>query len=125
MTYTVEQIRAAVEDNSDTNLDEFKTNGRKVSWSNELVYDYPITDWYEVGESDGRIVIDGEAVDYTVVESDLGGEGHGEHVFFVFRIGNQLFRKEGYYASHYGTDWDGPLDEVEVYEKTVMDYRPI
>lgn len=31
----------------------------------------------------------------------------GEDVWYVFKIGDQLFRKEGAYASHYGTDWDG------------------
>jgi len=42
----------------------------------------------------------------------------------VIRIGDQLFRKEGYYASHYGYDWDGTFEEVEAKPKTITVYEP-
>jgi hypothetical protein len=41
----------------------------------------------------------------------------------VIRVGTQLFRKNGYYASHYGTDWDGSVDEVVSSEKVITVYK--
>lgn len=57
--------------------------------------------------------------------ADEGGEGQGDHIEFVFRVEDtgQLFKKEGYYASHYGTDWDGPFREVHAVERTVTFYE--
>lgn len=59
------------------------------------------------------------------VEGYTGGEGGGSDAYVVFKLGDRYFKKEGYYASHYGTDWDGRLYEVEPYEKTVTFYRPV
>lgn len=72
-----------------------------------------------------NLTVNGGTYPLSVVEADTGGEGHGEYVFIVVKVGDQLFRKEGYYASHYGTDWDGRFEEVEAYEKTVTDYRKV
>ena len=85
-------------------------------------------DWNEVDYQDEKynvLILRGEKVPFEVTESDTGGEGHGEYVFIVIKVGDQLFRKEGYYASHYGTDWDGDFEEVETYEKTVTAYRAV
>ena len=60
-----------------------------------------------------------------VVEYDGGGEGHGEYIYLVFKIGDRYFRKTGYYASFDGSNWDGSLEEVEPFEKTVTDYRRV
>lgn len=104
------------------------------AWSRERYSEYSksyYTEDWDWGEAeyaykDGiNIEIDGVWVPVTVVEADTGGEGHGEHVFVVIKVGNQYFKKDGYYASHYGTDWDGSFAEVEPYEKTVTDYRVI
>lgn len=70
-----------------------------------------------------HIEVRGEQVPVEFVASDTGGEGHGESVWVVVKIGDQLFRKPGYYASHYGTDWDGTLEEVQVVERTVTFYE--
>lgn len=61
---------------------------------------------------------------------NIGGEGEGDYAALIFTVtdatGNtRLFRKEGYYASFHGTDWDGTFAEVEAYDKTVTDYREI
>jgi hypothetical protein len=57
--------------------------------------------------------------------AEEGGEGQGEDIWFVFRVVDtgQLFKKSGYYASHYGTDWDGPLEEVHAVERMVTFYE--
>lgn len=82
-------------------------------------------DWILRDGTRETLTVNGEKYDLELVEADTGGEGHGEYVFVVVKVGDQLFRKEGYYASHYGTDWDGDFEEVEAYEKTVTDYRAV
>jgi hypothetical protein len=56
------------------------------------------------------------------IDSD-GGEGQGEVIYFVLKISDgdtvRYFRKDGYYASHYGTDWDGSFAEVSAVQRTV------
>jgi hypothetical protein len=57
-----------------------------------------------------------------VIDSD-GGEGQGEVIYFVMKISDgdtvRHFRKDGFYASHYGTDWDGSFSEVSAVQRTV------
>jgi len=56
------------------------------------------------------------------IDSD-GGEGQGETIYFVLKISDgdtvRYFRKDGFYASHYGTDWDGTFAEVSAVQRTV------
>lgn len=54
-----------------------------------------------------------------------GGEGEGDSAWVVFKVGDQLFEKVGYYASYDGFDWSvySGLTEVEAYEKTIIAYR--
>ena len=59
------------------------------------------------------------------VVDETGGMDAGSDASVVIRVGDQLFRKQGYYQSHYGYDWDGDFSEVEPYARTVTDYRPI
>lgn len=80
-------------------------------------------DWYEM-EDATEVTLRGEKVPVTNVES-FGGEGQGDDKWFVVKIGDQLFRKSGYYASHYGTDWDGAFEEVHPVEKVVTVYEPV
>lgn len=61
------------------------------------------------------------------VEGYEGGEGGGEDAYQVVKLvaedgSERFFRKEGYYASHYGCDWDGDLYEVVPYDKVVTFY---
>lgn len=77
-------------------------------------------EWDGIGYFD--ITLRGETIRPKVV-TDFGGEGQGSNRYIVFRIGDQLFRKSGYYASYHGSDWDGDFDEVEEYERTITDYR--
>lgn len=54
-----------------------------------------------------------------------GGEGDGAEMFLVFSVGGRLFQITGYYSSYDSSSWDGPLVEVEPYEKTVVRYRKV
>lgn len=51
-----------------------------------------------------------------------GGMDEGSNIWTVFEVGGRLFRKSGYYASHYGTDWDGAFEEVFPEQKTITVY---
>lgn len=62
------------------------------------------------------------------VVDEFGGEGQGDEYWIVVSLtdseGNvQLFRKSGWYASYDGGYLDGATEEVEVYERTIKDYR--
>ena len=118
MTYTVEQIRAAVEDQTDESLEPF---GRNVKYSFGTYMVYPVTDWSDI-YGEGEILVDGKVVKFQEVES-FGGEGQGDHMHVVFRVGDQLFKKSGYHVSHDGSYWDGPLEEVKPVKKTVVVYE--
>ena len=73
---------------------------------------------------EASMTLRGESVPIDWVAS-TGGMDEGSNASEVFKIGDQLFMKSGYYASHYGYDWDGDLNEVEPYKRVVNDYRPI
>lgn len=86
------------------------------------------TDW-EDDEAEFYYCVEGEAklpsLGVTAHGVDhYGGEGQGDSLWVVFRVGDQLFRKSGYYNSWDGGYFDGDLEEVEPYEVTVTRYRP-
>lgn len=57
--------------------------------------------------------INGERYEFEVVETRFGQEGDWHaNTYIVFRVGRQHFKKTGYYASHDGEYWDGPVTEV-------------
>lgn len=69
-----------------------------------------------------RIELAGETCDVKVVE-ETGGTDEGSHASVTVKVGNQHFRKEGYYASHYGHDWDGRFYEVRPEAVSVTRFR--
>lgn len=63
------------------------------------------------------------------VES-AGGEGEGDSAWAVFKFtakdgSVRHFQKDGYYASHYGYDWDGAFFEVRQVEKLVKVWEQV
>lgn len=57
-----------------------------------------------------------------------GGEGQGDHAHLVFEVTSgdgevRLFKLDGYYSSHCGTEWDGDLYEVEPVQRTITVYE--
>ena len=67
-----------------------------------------------------------EGLDAYEVEQ-YGGEGQGDEYYVVFKIEDRLFKKDAWYSSYDGTDWDecGPVYEVESFQKTITDYRAL
>ena len=66
----------------------------------------------------------------TGVEDHGGGEGSGEERWFVFKItdefgGERLFRRNGYYASFHGSDFDGPTEEVVPAQKMITVFEAV
>ena len=73
------------------------------------------------GEPEGMLVPSLGAY-VTVVES-FGGMDKGTTRWIVYKVGNRLFRKNGWYASHYGSEFDGDFSEVRAREKMVTVYE--
>lgn len=98
-------------------------------WSEEFVPSEPQyeddVNWSDLHYGFRKVVVD----DYTVeVVESFGGEGQGDHVHTVVKItdptgGVEYWKKDGYYASHYGTDWDGDFRQVNAVERTVVFYE--
>lgn len=89
-----------------------------------------VDSWYELeeifGGADVSFNIDGIKVE--AAEFDTGGEGHGEDIYMVFKTTDkdgvvQLWRKDGYYASYDGDNWDGDFREVKAVERVVVFYE--
>jgi hypothetical protein len=78
--------------------------------------------WSTTGRVLLHVSLHGETLPVTKVD-DFGGEGQGDDIWVVIRVGTQLFEKSGYYASHYGSDWEGPFTEVQAVQKTVTVYE--
>lgn len=70
-----------------------------------------------------HIEVRGEQAEIEVVEDHGGGEGSGEERWIVVRVGTQFFRQEGYYVSHYGSEFDGDFKEVHKTERMVTFYE--
>jgi hypothetical protein len=82
-------------------------------------------DWgeflYLVNDSD-----DQEAELPSLNTKATGIKGGGElHLWEIFKVGSQYFKMHGSHDSWEGATWDGTLEEVEPYIKTVIDYRPV
>lgn len=73
-----------------------------------------LTRWGDFEElSNGQHVrIAGVDGPISLVES-YGGEGMGDERWLVLKVGDRHFRKNGWYASHYGSSWEGDFEEVE------------
>jgi hypothetical protein len=64
--------------------------------------------------------IHGGTYDVEVVDTKPGSEGDWQtDVYVVLKVDYRYFRKNGYYASHDGTYWDGIFEEVKPHEKSV------
>lgn len=93
-------------------------------------YELPSGSWQEIGDGYGGVPkegitlkLRGEDVTLTYEGGKQPREGGGEQVYAVVKVGDQYFRKPGYYMSHDGSYWDGTLFEVEPSVQTVTDYQ--
>lgn len=117
--YTAEQVESAI--GTALNLLYRTDDVEREDWRWEDL------DWEEVNEQLGYGTDSTLTTNIGVVRhvASDGGEGQGDDIWFVVRVEDtdQLFKKSGYYASHYGTDWDGPFEEVKAVERTVVFYE--
>lgn len=111
---------------------ELERRGDKLPYTAEEVERAVILDddgWYEVGNRHWEtkeyptLRLRGKDVEVKRIADFGGGEGQGEQTWVVIQVGSQLFRKDGFYQSHYGTDWDGDFREVKEQQKTVTVYE--
>lgn len=131
-TYTATEVLEAFEahqEKTGDGLDEvwydgpskyrFKTDASGV----RILNDNPRSSW-DYATEDVPFTIYGEPVEVKIVE-ETGGMDEGSQASVTFSIGSQFFRKDGYYASHYGHDWDGAFYEVRPRSVTVTQYERI
>lgn len=121
MSFTAAELEALINDD--------ETNGVDGLFFDDSDEPMSPDEWSEVAwGSGGRLHINGEDYTWKPVK-DIGGEGQGDYAAVIFAVdgpdGRRLFRKEGYYSSYEGTDWDGNFAEVEAFERTITDYRAV
>lgn len=137
MTYTAREVQDALEahtwDEDYVHYDyHYDAEGRYVTKKDEngdnVILDQgTYTDefsWSEAEDSVGHVydVLGG----VEVIQSDPGGEGHGENIHVVVRVNEtgQLFRIDGCYSSYGdGSVYDDYLRSVNAYERTVIVYE--
>lgn len=124
MSFTARELEHLIEDDETNGVDGLfyvYANGNEERLADRYA-------WSELGWGVGVIRLNGQEYTWTAVK-DIGGEGQGDYAAVIFAVetpeGRRLFRKEGYYSSYDGTDWDGDFAEVEEFEKTVTDYRKV
>ena len=107
--FTAKELETYLEDNSET------------------LFDYK-SPWNGIDEMDYRDGTDGtvEVPGFGKLElvENFGGEGMGDQMWVVFKVGDRMFRMNGYYDSWNGGEWDGSLEEVEAREVKVTQYFP-
>lgn len=119
MTYTAEEVNDAIESLNEAFWDEDvevpELLAEDIEKTEDPEYGYKVEDyWTHFGESEELlpIVLDGERVkpELVVIEQDPLDY---TYYYAVFKIGDQYFRKNGWYQSHYGSELDGDIEEVE------------
>lgn len=63
------------------------------------------------------------------VLEDHGGEGQGDEYWLIFQVVadgvTKLYRRNGWYASYSGGEYDGPTEEVKPVQKLVTVYEKV
>ena len=120
---TAKQIESIIEDW----FSEARDFNAEHVYDSEVPY-RDITDWsdfkYEVSENE-PLTIPGLDNPVFKVDSHGGGEGSGETMYVVIGIGDRFFRKDGFYASFDGANWDGTFREVVRETHVVKIFRPV
>lgn len=80
--------------------------------------------WATVFLPKPRVGADLPGIGWATILEDFGGEGQGDQYWFVFQVeaedgSTRIFRRNGWYASYSGGDYDGPTVEVKPVEKVV------
>lgn len=128
--YTAEEIEEAVSTDPEHTCGEPEYNREEAECVGcDYEDNYGENGWYEFGHKDPGdthgLVLKGETVSAVYMDGESGGEGSGESVWLVFKVGVQYFKKTGYYASYDGTSWDGDVTEVRRRQVTVSMWEEI
>lgn len=110
VTNAINELESRVEELDDWSKDYDKWSGRY--WNTVLDWEllYPIT-INGVEYQPNLITIGQEALNYEAYRA-------------IFQIGNQYFRKNGWYASHDGAYLDGDIDEVKKTTIVIEEWVP-
>lgn len=100
-------------------MDKFTASQVEAAIDAQFGYE---SEFYEEIDEEGTFLTQLDAHAYKVA-GEGGYEGDGDYMDVVFRVSDQLFRKQGFHNSWDSNDWDGNLEEVESYEETVVKYR--
>ena len=95
-------------------LEEVKVACASLAWDSMIKKDN--------GAKAAAVLIKDEAVAVTKVASEWDDNEYAP-VYIVIQVGDQLYRKDGHYESHYGTEWTGVLYEVKAIERMVTMYE--
>lgn len=119
--FTAAEVLDALENNLLTPVYDRTTWKKTGEWEEapELLEE---DGWTELAGN--RVVLNGVTYDIEEVDS-TGGMDEGSNATVTLKIGDQYFRKSGYYASHYGYDWDGDFEEVHPVQKSITVYESI
>lgn len=99
-----------------------------TTWKNEKAQaEYNNHNFWSEGEDADPVDLDDTHTAKFLI-GETGGEGSAEYIWQVWQVTDtdgdvQYFRKTGYYMSYDGCTWDGDLEEVEPFEKTVTDWK--
>lgn len=83
----------------------------------EFIDDYgDFWEWFlEEGNKDKTVLVGEHTFEYVT----NGEEGFDNGLYIIFEIDGVLYRKDGWYASHDGTYWDGSVYPTKAVEKTI------
>lgn len=110
-------LRADIEPSEDEIRKHFTAVHEEDRFSDE-------PNWHDLDISTTELVFEGETVEVKLVH-ETGGMDVGSNASMTFKIGDQFFTKQGYYASHYGYDWDGDFFESKPVERVITEYEPL
>lgn len=109
--------------------------GAYTDWDNFVTKSYEVKNWrtnetetrsYKSYASLDKRLVPG--VGYVSLVEQFGGEGQGDTYYIILKLevpdaDPRYFKIDGFYASHYGRDLDGPFYEVVPREKVVTVYE--
>lgn len=117
MSFTAKQLEKKI----DQLIEKAETRGENVvheenGWEDGY---YAI----EQASAEKPLVIDGFGAIECVEQR--GGEGEGDEYWIVFKIGERYFRKNAFWVSWDGVDWEGSIEEVRPEQQTVTVWKAI
>ena len=139
MTYTIEQLDEAIEDEStewEGNWGEFEDLAERTFEYREVpegTEGAAFHRYSKVWKKRFDLDVPGVAIPgigQAVAVDRFGGEGEGDDYWFVFKVtepnGNErIFKRNGWYASYDGGYYEGPTEEVVEGEKVIRVWEKI